>query len=57
MAESFRDKVAIIGMGCSTFGENWDMGSDDMVVDATYEALEDAGIEMKDIDARRGWER
>ncbi len=53
MAESFKDKVAIVGMGCSKFGENWDMGSDDMIVEATYNALEDAGIEMKDIDA--GW--
>ncbi|MDY6856971.1 MAG: acetyl-CoA acetyltransferase [Thermodesulfobacteriota bacterium] len=51
MAESFKDKVAIIGMGCSKFGENWDLGSEDMIVDATYNALEDAGIEMKDIDA------
>ena len=27
--KSIKDKVAIIGMGISKFGDNWDMGSDD----------------------------
>ncbi|MBW2144495.1 MAG: acetyl-CoA acetyltransferase, partial [Deltaproteobacteria bacterium] len=48
---SIKDKVAIIGMGCTKFGENWDMGPDDMIIDAAYEAFEDAGIEAKDIQA------
>ncbi|MFC1943981.1 acetyl-CoA acetyltransferase [Chloroflexota bacterium] len=48
---SIKDRVAVIGMGCTKFGENWDQSGDDMIVDATYEALEDAGIEMKDIEA------
>ena len=46
-----RDKVAIIGMGCVKFGENWEWSADDMMIDATYEAYEDAGIEPKDIQA------
>jgi acetyl-CoA C-acetyltransferase len=50
--ESIKDKVAIIGMGCTKFGENWDQSSDDMLVDACYEAFEDAGVDpQKDIDA------
>jgi len=49
--ESIKDKVAIIGMGCTKFGENWDMSLTDMVVDAAYEAFEDAGIEPKDVQA------
>ena len=49
--ESIKDKVAIIGMGCTKFGENWDMSLDDMIVDAAYEAYEDAGIDPKDIQA------
>jgi acetyl-CoA C-acetyltransferase len=49
--ESIRDKVAIIGMGCSKFGENWDMDGKDMVIEAAYEAYEDAGIEPKDVQA------
>jgi acetyl-CoA C-acetyltransferase len=48
---SIRDKVAIIGMGCCRFGEHWDKGVDDMIIDAVYEAYEDAGVERKDIQA------
>jgi len=48
---SIKNKVAIIGMGCSKFGENWDKSIEDMMIDATYEAYEDAGIEPKDIQA------
>ncbi|MEI9478470.1 MAG: acetyl-CoA acetyltransferase, partial [Deltaproteobacteria bacterium] len=49
--ESIKDKVAVVGMGCTKFGENWDKSFDDMVIDAVYEAYEDAGIEPKDIQA------
>jgi acetyl-CoA C-acetyltransferase len=46
-----KDKVAIIGMGCTQFGERWDAGYEDLIVEAFKEAIEDAGIEKKDIDA------
>jgi acetyl-CoA C-acetyltransferase len=49
--ESIRDKVAIIGMGCTKFGENWDKSADDLIIDAVHEAYQDAGIEQKDIQA------
>jgi acetyl-CoA C-acetyltransferase len=49
--ESMKDKVAIIGMGCTKFGELWDKSEEDMIVEAAYEAYEDAGIEGKDIQA------
>ncbi len=49
--ESIKDKVAIIGMGCTRFGERWDMGVEDLLVEAAYEAFEDAGIQPKDIQA------
>jgi acetyl-CoA C-acetyltransferase len=51
--ESIKDRVAIIGMGCTKFGERWDASADDMIVEAALEAYEDAGIEQKDIQA--GW--
>ncbi len=51
MAESIKDKVAIVGMGCSRFGERWDAGLPDLIVEATYEAYEDAGIGPEDIEA------
>jgi len=51
MATGIRDKVAILGMGCSRFGERWDAGADDLMAEAFEEALTDAGIERKQIDA------
>ena len=51
MSEGIKDKAAIIGMGCVRFGENWDQSAADMIIDAVYEAYEDAGIEPKDINA------
>jgi len=49
--ESIRNKVAIVGMGCIKFGENFHQSIDDMLIDAAYEAYEDAGIDPKDIQA------
>ena len=51
MAESIKDKVAIIGMGCTRWGERWDANLSDMIVEATDEACADAKIEVKDIQA------
>lgn len=47
----FDNKVVIVGSGCCKFGENWEKSSQDMVIDASFEALGDAGIEAKDIQA------
>ena len=44
-------EVAIIGMGCTKFGEHWDKSADDLIVDAAYEAFEDAGIEPAQVEA------
>jgi acetyl-CoA C-acetyltransferase len=51
MANGFRDKVAIIGMGCSRFGERWDVGTAQLLAEAFEEALVDAAIERSQIDA------
>ena len=51
MAESIRDKVAIVGMGCTKFGERWDASLEDLLVEAGYEAFEDAQLDAKDIQA------
>jgi acetyl-CoA C-acetyltransferase len=50
-SHGIRDRVAIIGMGCTDFGEHWDRGVDDMVASASYAALDDAGVAKDDIDA------
>lgn len=51
MANGIKDKVVILGMGCAKFGERWDMSADDLMVEAYQEALIDAGIQTKDIEA------
>jgi acetyl-CoA C-acetyltransferase len=51
MASGIRDKVAILGMGCSRFGERWDCGPDELMLEAFNEALGDAGVEANRIEA------
>jgi acetyl-CoA C-acetyltransferase len=51
MATGIKDKVAIIGMGCSKFGERWDCGTEHLMSEACQEALQDAGIEKSQIGA------
>jgi acetyl-CoA C-acetyltransferase len=51
MPGSIKDRVAIVGMGCTQFGELWGKGVSDLIVDAVSEAVADAGIEIKDIQA------
>ena len=48
---SIKDRVAIVGMGCTAFREDWERDAFDLMVDAAYEAYEDAGIGPKDIEA------
>ena len=49
--QSIKDRVAIVGMGCSKFGERWDTSTEDLLVESTSEAFEDAGIKSEDIQA------
>ncbi|HEY76874.1 MAG TPA: acetyl-CoA acetyltransferase [Thermoflexia bacterium] len=51
MSSGIRDKVAIIGMGCTKFGERWDVGAEELMVEAFEEALADAGIDRSEIQA------
>lgn len=51
MATGIKDKVAIIGMGCTKFGERWDVGPAELMAEAFEEALGDAGLERKQVDA------
>jgi acetyl-CoA C-acetyltransferase len=51
MATGIKDKVAIIGMGCTRFGERWDVGGEELMVEAFTECIEDAGIDPGEIQA------
>ena len=50
-SHGIRDKVAIVGMGCTNFGEHWDKSTDDMLVESSSAALKNAGVKLDDIDA------
>ena len=54
-SKGIKDRVAIIGVGCTKFGEQWQKGAEDLLIEAAYEAYDDAGITdpQKEIDA--GW--
>ncbi len=51
MATGIRDRVAILGMGCSRFGERWSDNAEDLMLEAYSEALADARIEKNQIEA------
>ena len=50
-SHGIKDKVAIVGMGCTPFKEHWDKGVDDLLIDATSETFTSAGLTKDDVDA------
>jgi acetyl-CoA C-acetyltransferase len=50
-SHGIKDKVAIIGMGCTPFREHWDKGTDDLLIDAARETFASAGVTKDDVDA------
>jgi len=50
-SKGIRDQVAIVGMGCTPFGEHWDSSTDDMLLLSSSDALESAGVPLDDVDA------
>jgi acetyl-CoA C-acetyltransferase len=50
-SHGIKDRVAIIGMGCTRFAEHWDMGVDELLLAATGEAFGSAGVSKEDVDA------
>ena len=50
-SHGIRDQVAIVGMGCTNFGEHWDKSVDDLLIDSSSAALQSAGVTLDDVDA------
>jgi acetyl-CoA C-acetyltransferase len=50
-SHGIKDRVAIIGMGCTPFREHWDKGTDDLLIDAANETFASAGVTKHDVDA------
>jgi acetyl-CoA C-acetyltransferase len=51
MARGIKDKVVILGAGCSKFGERWECEPADLMAEAFEECIADAGIEKNQIEA------
>jgi acetyl-CoA C-acetyltransferase len=45
------DRVAIVGMGCTSFVEHWAKGLDDLLIEAANECFASTGIANSDVDA------
>jgi acetyl-CoA C-acetyltransferase len=50
-SNGIKDRVAIVGMGCTPFGEHWDKSIGDLLIEASSEALKSAHVEIDQIDA------
>ena len=50
-SHGIRDQVAIVGMGCTKFGESFDAGLDDLIIDAATQTYSSAGIDKDTVDA------
>src|SRR5205814_8816699 len=50
-SHGIKDRVAIVGMGCTPFGEHWDKSTDNLLIDAANEAFASAGVTKETVDA------
>lgn len=50
-SHGIKDRVAIVGMGCTSFGERFDCGLDDLIIDASGQAFNAAGVDRETVDA------
>jgi acetyl-CoA C-acetyltransferase len=50
-SKGIRDRVAIVGMGCTAFGERWDKSASDLLIDAANDAYASAKMDPEQIDA------
>jgi acetyl-CoA C-acetyltransferase len=50
-SNGIKDRVAIVGMGCTPFGEHWNRGAEDLLIDAAQDAYRSAGVEAAAVDA------
>ena len=51
MRGDFKNQVAVIGVGCTRFGELYESSAEQLICDAAFEAMADATIEPAQIEA------
>jgi len=50
-SHGIKDRVAIVGMGCTRFAERFESGLDDLIIDASQQAFANAGVTKETVDA------
>jgi len=50
-SKRLKDQVCVVGIGCTAFGEHFDSSYEDLVAEAAFAAMGDAGVSKKQIDA------
>jgi acetyl-CoA C-acetyltransferase len=50
-SHGIKDRVAIVGMGCTRFAEHWDKSLDDLIVEAAGDTFASAGVAKEGVDA------
>jgi acetyl-CoA C-acetyltransferase len=50
-SHGIKDRVAIVGMGCTPFTEHWDKNADDLLRAAAADAYASAGVDRDTVDA------
>ncbi|TFG19481.1 MAG: acetyl-CoA acetyltransferase [Promethearchaeota archaeon] len=53
--QGIRDRVAIMGVGYLKFGESWEKNAEDLLMEAVYNAYDDAGIKDPQAEIDAGW--
>jgi acetyl-CoA C-acetyltransferase len=51
MRSEFKNKVAVIGVGCTRFGELYEANAEQLICEAAFEAMADAKVEPAQIEA------
>src|SRR5262249_27092347 len=51
MRNDFRNQVAVIGVGCTRFGELYEASAEQLICEAAFEAMADAKVEPSQIEA------
>lgn len=51
MSKTLSEQVAVIGVGCTKFGDNVDQSLQEMMVEAAMAACQDAGVGLDDLEA------
>src|SRR5256885_16632287 len=46
-----KDQVAVIGVGCTKFGDRFERSYEELIADAAFDAYADAGIDSSEIEA------